>query len=36
MPYRNLLLNALIICMLAPGVAAQENEVDPDGSADQT
>ena len=29
MPYRNLLLNALIICMLAPGVAAQENEVDP-------
>ena len=29
MPYRKLLLNALIICMLAPGVAAQENEVDP-------
>ncbi len=28
MPYRKLLLNALIICMLAPGVAAQENEVD--------
>ena len=29
MPYRKLLLNALIICMLAPGVAAQETEVDP-------
>ena len=28
MPYRKLLLNALIICMLAPGVAAQETEVD--------
>ena len=29
MPYRKLLLNVLIICVLAPGVAAQENEVDP-------
>ena len=30
MPYRKILLNALIICMLAPGVAAQKNEVDPE------
>ena len=29
MPYRKLLLSAVIICVLAPGVSAQENEVDP-------
>ena len=28
MPYRKLLLSAVIICVLAPGVSAQENEVD--------
>ena len=36
MPYRNLLLSVLIICVLAPGVSAQETETDSDGGADQT
>ena len=30
MPYRNLLLNVLIICLLVPGVSAQETETDPE------
>ena len=29
MPYRKLLLSAVIVCVLTPGVSAQENEVDP-------